>query len=40
MLFERHGPTIYNYCFRRVGSWDVAEDLVSIVQVLRSTRAR
>ena len=31
MLFERHGQTIYNYCFRRVGSWAVAEDLVSIV---------
>ena len=31
LLFERHGRTIYNYCFRRVGSWAVAEDLVSIV---------
>jgi RNA polymerase sigma factor (sigma-70 family) len=31
MLFERHGQTIYNYCFRSVGSWAVAEDLVSIV---------
>ena len=32
MLFEsRHGRTIYNYCFRRVGSWSVAEDLVSVV---------
>jgi len=31
MLFERHGRTIYNYCFRRVGSWAAAEDLVSIV---------
>jgi len=31
MLFERHGRTIYNYCFRRVGSWAVAEDLVSVV---------
>jgi RNA polymerase sigma-70 factor (ECF subfamily) len=31
MLFERHGRTIYNFCFRRVGSWAVAEDLVSIV---------
>ena len=30
-LFERHARTIYNYCFRRVGSWAVAEDLVSIV---------
>ena len=31
ILFERHARTIYNYCFRRVGSWAVAEDLVSIV---------
>ena len=31
VLFERHARTIYNYCFRRVGSWAVAEDLVSIV---------
>jgi RNA polymerase sigma-70 factor (ECF subfamily) len=31
MLFECHGRTIYNYCFRRVGNWAVAEDLVSIV---------
>jgi RNA polymerase sigma factor (sigma-70 family) len=30
-LFERHAKTIYNYCFRRVGDWSVAEDLVSIV---------
>ena len=31
MLFERHAWTIYNFCFRRVGNWDAAEDLVSIV---------
>jgi RNA polymerase sigma-70 factor (ECF subfamily) len=31
VLFERHGRAIYNYCFRRVGSWAVAEDLASIV---------
>ena len=31
MLFERHGRKIYNFCFRRIGSWAVAEDLVSIV---------
>lgn len=31
LLFERHARTIYNYCFRRVGDWTVAEDLVSIV---------
>jgi RNA polymerase sigma factor (sigma-70 family) len=31
LLFERHARAIYNYCFRRVASWVVAEDLVSIV---------
>ena len=31
LLFERHAKTIYNYCFRRVGDWAAAEDLVSIV---------
>jgi len=31
LLFERHARTIYNYCFRRVGSWDAAEDLVPFV---------
>lgn len=31
LLFERHARTIYNYCFRRVGDWAVAEDLLSIV---------
>lgn len=30
-LFERHGKTIYNYCFRRIGDWSAAEDLLSIV---------
>ena len=31
LLFQRHARAIYNYCFRRVGNWDAAEDLVSIV---------
>jgi RNA polymerase sigma-70 factor (ECF subfamily) len=31
LLFERHAKTIYNYCFRRVGDWGAAEDLLSIV---------
>ena len=31
VLFDRHARTIYNYCFRRVGDWAAAEDLVSIV---------
>ncbi len=30
-LFERHAKLIYNYCFRRVGSWATAEDLLSLV---------
>jgi RNA polymerase sigma factor (sigma-70 family) len=30
-LFERHAKAIYNYCFRRTGSWDAAEDLLSVV---------
>lgn len=29
-LFERHATAIYNYCFRRVGDWSVAEDLLSV----------
>ena len=31
LLFQRHAKLIYNYCFRRVGDWAVAEDLVSVV---------
>lgn len=31
LLFERHAKAIYNYCFRRVGDWTAAEDLLSIV---------
>ncbi len=31
LLFERHAKAIYNYCFRRVGDWATAEDLLSIV---------
>src|SRR5712691_10943477 len=30
-LFERHANAIYNYCFRRLGDWATAEDLLSIV---------
>lgn len=30
-LFERHAKAIYNYCFRNVGDWSTAEDLLSIV---------
>jgi RNA polymerase sigma-70 factor, ECF subfamily len=31
LLFERHSKDLYNFCFRRVGDWSVAEDLLSIV---------
>jgi RNA polymerase sigma-70 factor (ECF subfamily) len=31
LLFDRHAKAIYNYCFRRVGSWTTAEDLLSVV---------
>ena len=30
-LFERHARTIYIYCFRRIGDWSAAEDLLSVV---------
>lgn len=30
-LFRRHADVIYNYCFRRLGDWGAAEDMVSIV---------
>jgi RNA polymerase sigma-70 factor (ECF subfamily) len=30
-LFERHARLIYNYCFRRVGDRETAQDLLSIV---------
>ena len=29
LLFERHAPRIYNYCFRRTGDWARAEDMTS-----------
>lgn len=31
LLFERHGRSIYNYCFRRTGDWAQAQDLTSVV---------
>jgi RNA polymerase sigma-70 factor (ECF subfamily) len=30
-LFERHATTIYNYCFRRLGDWGAAEEMLSLV---------
>jgi RNA polymerase sigma-70 factor (ECF subfamily) len=30
-LFARHHNDVYNFCFRRVASWTVAEDLTSVV---------
>ena len=29
-LFERHSEAVYNHCFRRTGSWSLAEDLTSV----------
>ena len=39
-LFEDHFDLLYNYCFRRTGSWSSAEDLASTVylQAWRSRR--
>jgi RNA polymerase sigma factor (sigma-70 family) len=31
LLFELHGRSIYNYCFRRTGDWAQAQDLTSVV---------
>lgn len=31
LLFERHARAIYNYCFRRLGDWAAAEDMLSLV---------
>lgn len=31
VVFDRHARPIYNFCFRRCGSWTDAEDLMSIV---------
>ena len=31
LLFRRHAKAIYNYCFRRVGDWTAAEDMLSMV---------
>ncbi len=28
-LFERHSAAVYNHCFRRTGSWSVAEELMA-----------
>lgn len=30
-LFDRHARVIYNYCFRRIGNWATAEDVLSVV---------
>lgn len=31
LLFTRHGPAVFSYCFHRTASWATAEDLVSTV---------
>jgi RNA polymerase sigma-70 factor (ECF subfamily) len=30
-IFRRHSDAVYNYCFRRLGSWSAAEDATSLV---------
>lgn len=39
-LFKRHHVLIYNFCFRRTGSWSTAEDLTAVVflEVWRTRR--
>lgn len=32
-LFRRHRSAVYNFCFRRTASWDMAEDLTAQVFV-------
>jgi RNA polymerase sigma-70 factor (ECF subfamily) len=39
LLFERHAKAMYNYCFRRLGSWAAAEDILSVV-LLEDCRRR
>jgi RNA polymerase sigma-70 factor (ECF subfamily) len=31
VLFDRHATAVYNFVFRRIGSWSDAEDLTSLV---------
>lgn len=31
VLFDRHARSVYNFCFRRVADWAIAEDLTSVV---------
>jgi RNA polymerase sigma factor (sigma-70 family) len=31
VLFRRHADAVYNYCYRRIGSWSDAEDATSLV---------
>lgn len=38
-IFDRHANRIYNFCFRATGSWDRAEDSLSIV-FLQAWRSR
>lgn len=30
-VYRRHSSRIYSYCFRRLGSWETAQDLTSLV---------
>lgn len=40
VIFERHAKAVYNFCFRRTGSWSLAEDLTSEVFLLAWRRRR
>lgn len=31
LIYLRHASAVYNHCFRRTGSWSIAEDLTSMV---------
>jgi RNA polymerase sigma-70 factor (ECF subfamily) len=31
LIFRRHVDAVYNHCFRRLGSWNAAEDAASLV---------
>jgi RNA polymerase sigma factor (sigma-70 family) len=31
VLFDRHGDFVYNFAFRRTGSWSAAEEIVEVV---------
>lgn len=40
LIFERHAKAVYNFSFRRTGSWSLAEDITSDVFLLAWRRRR